>query len=283
MIPLVTASYMQSLGGSPGAAAAAASSAALSAAINVASRACESYCQRSFYGRGWSDDRYDPISRHSLSLRHAPLIQINTVTLFPDGPSPQVFTPASFDIDYRAARLTFQYNRNGTFYSRLFNAGPFGGARADLIAVNYFAGYGFVAPLSAAAATGATSITLTQASGRVPGQKPWAVTPGTYILDSGLSTEETITVSAVAGTALTCSELLYDHAAGAYLSGSLATEDVQMACAIIVGNLLSIGDLSKEQEMVGRLGGYVYTQRKGGALITHEVKELLAPYKEIVV
>lgn len=284
MIPLITGPFMQSLGGAPGAAASAATPAGLAAAITVASRLCESFCQRSFYARRYSAERYNAISQVSLSLRHAPLVQLNLVTLLPDGPSPTIFPASAFDIDGRQARLSFVYNQNASFFSRFFNAGPLSGPRADIFEVDYFCGYGWVTPLAEAAPEGATTLTLAAASGRVSGQGVWALSaPSVLVLDSDLPTEEAVSVTAVAGNTVTCSPTVYAHAAQGWVSGQIVPADAQMACAIAAANLLSMGDTSKEQEMVGRLGGYVYTQRKGGVVMTHEVRELLAPYREIFV
>lgn len=286
MMQIVTPAYCTSAGGAIGSAAAAATTVQLAAAIAAASRMVESICQRSFYPRRRPAEGYDAISRHSLSLKHGPLVQLNSVTLFPDGPSPSVFQASAFDLDFGQARLTFKYGQNGTFYQRLYGAGPFGGRRADIVSVDYFSGYGGLTTLAAPVLAGASSIDLAATRGRSPGQDGWSIAAGSQlVLDSGLATEESAFTQAgyAGGNPVSVSSPLDSHSSGAYVSVVSAPADVEYATALIAGNILNVGDLSKQQEMLGRLGGYVYTQRTGNALVTPEVLAILSPYREIVI
>ena len=280
MIDLITSSYAQQFGG----VAANAPQSVLDAYISVASRRIATWCQRDFYARRYSADRYDAISQHSLSLRYAPLIMLNQVTMFPDGPAPLTFLPAVFDIDYEQSRLTFQYNANGTFYQRMANGGPFASPLKDIVSVDYFAGYGWVTTLTAAISAGSNvPLPLAASYGRLPCQPPWQAAKSSQVmLDSDQETEEVVDVTWAAGQ-LTAVNVLYPHASASYVSGGNVPDDAQFACALLVMNLLNVGDLTKQEEMIGRLGGYTYVQRKlADVIMTPEIIAPLARYQEIV-
>ncbi len=260
--------------------------------ISAATGIIERYCDTHFYARRDAADNYSRRAWPSLSLRHSPLIQLNGITLFPDE-APQTFTASQFDIRYRPARLAFKPTVGGTFWSFPRAAGITAPqTQNDVVSADYFAGYGWVTSLSAAINPGSNvPLPLAATNGITPEQGPWnaLIASNTdprfvqsVVLDSGQSTEETVSVT-VSGNTLAATSIMFAHTLGAFVSGPLPPQEVALACALVCANLTNQPDLTKAGEQVGRLGGYVYTTRKGNLLLTEEIRELLAPFRNVTV
>jgi hypothetical protein len=218
------------------------------------------------------------------------LIQLIQVVFWPDT-NPQYYYPDQFDIRYYEARLAFKpLTPNGSFW---FTQGYWRWATGlDQTRAYYFAGYGWLTTLTAGVSPGFNvPLPLANTSGYTNDQGPWNASqlPSGYqvVLDSDQPNEEVVTV-AWNGTTLVAQQVVYSHSAGAYVSGSLIPDDVQEATAMLVCNMYRGGylsDLTKEQEQVGRLGGYVEQARKttGSRFFTEEIKDILSHYRDVIV
>ncbi len=281
---LITSTYAQSL--SP--ACAAASAPQLAAVITAASQMIETYCGRKFYAARYQDS-YDSTAASSgaLVLRQVPLVQLNSVTLWPDD-ADEVFTAADFDLRYGLGRITFKASAMGSFpWGDSADAAggrwPWPQAGANSIQVDYFAGYGWVTALASPIVAGSNvTIPLANTSGLVPEQGAWNASQATTIvLDDNTENREEISVSWNSSLAALVGSPMLNHAAAASVAGPLAPASVQIAAVIVAGNILSAPDLTKKAEGVGRAVGYQQQLRLGGlgVFLTPEVCTLLAPYR----
>jgi hypothetical protein len=276
---LFTLAYAQSV--SPQVAAADATMA--QALITPVSRMIESFCRGTyFYARRFSADPYDSPGKSYLSLHYAPLIQLNSLTIWPDS-NPTIYQASDFDIVYPTARLNFKPDVNGSFW---WDYGPrrMPISGRNVILADYFAGYGYVTSLSAAVAPGNNVVLpLSENSGFTTSQGPWTVQTGSLLLDSDQATEEEVTVT-VAGGVATAASVANNHASGAFVSGPRATADVQFAAACVLANILASPDLTKKMEGIGRIGGYVSQLRdhERGVYFSPEIAAILSPYRNVV-
>ncbi len=282
---MISASYLNNF---PAAAGATASYVDLLIAGMTA--AIEMETSRSYYARRETADGYPPLSGGRLVLRKAPLIALNSLVISPDV-SPVTFTQSNFDIRYKPGVIAFNATTQGTFFSR-YDWGLGQRGQLNQTVVDYFHGFGWLTTLTAPVAPGANvTLPLAALSGVTPEQGYWSVgNTGSVLLDSGLATEEAVIVTVTAGTygsptAVTASNVQYNHASGGFVSGPLAPASAQLACAIACCNVLNQPDFTKKTEGVGRIGGYVTAIRDcpSGAIFTPEVLRLLGPVADVVV
>ncbi|HTV49518.1 MAG TPA: hypothetical protein VMG59_13850 [Phycisphaerae bacterium] len=254
----------------------------LEALITSLSGMVERFCRRSFHAHRYVES-YDGNAKGTLSLRFAPLVELNSITLYPDGPAPQTYTAASFDILYAQARLNFKPGVNGSFFNRYYPEITLPAVGLNSTLADYFAGYGFVTTLTGDISAGSNIVLpLANNNGYVPDQGPWNIANSwQLLLDAGTQNEEVVQIN-VNSSEVTATNLVNDHSAGAYVCGQLVPADVQLACALLVGNAIHAQDLTKAGEQVGRLGGYVWQGRSGSYLFTPEIKRLLTAYQDAI-
>ncbi len=226
---------------------------------------------------------YDARNSSYLLLRHAPLVQVNTIIMYPDT-DPTTYTASAFDIRYGESRLSFIPGQGETFWGWNGSMEAIPQAGLNVIQADYFAGYGWGTPLTAAITAGSNVVLPMAVSGLTPGQGSWMAAGGTLVLDDGLDTAEEVSVT-VAGGTVTAASVAADHASGAFVSGALVPSPVQMAAAALVGNLLAATDLTKAMEAIGRSVGYWSQVRQdpAGLYMSSEIRRLLGKYRDCVV
>ena len=248
----------------------------LAALISAVSNAVQRYCRRVIVPSQLTEF-YDSPNRPYLMLRQTPVLQLNSVTLFPTGLYPLLCTPDQFDLRPEIGRISFKPQAAQSL------AVPFPWRRGlrclDAISVNYVAGFGFVTTGSAAIAPGSQSVTPTLMAGWTINQS-WAIGVGTtLIIDPGTAVQETVTVSTIAANSFTAA-FAQPHAAGALICGVLIPDDLAFATALAVGNVLNEPDLTKQRESQGKTIGYEYLARMGDLIFTPEIINILDRYQD---
>lgn len=276
MADLITTEYVQSVV----AAAADAPATTLAAIISAVSQRIVQYCRRDFSPNRYME-LYDAPRSGQLLLRQTPVIALNAVTLLPTSNNPMTFTADQFDLRPTVGRVIFRPGAMAWFSAENWPFADLPIAGADAIEVDYVAGFGFMTSALAAIAPGQNTVIVENASGLSQGQ-PWLLQPGGLLtIDAGLITQETVAISAVSGNSFTA---IFDlaHQAGPLL-GAVIPQDVQMAAALMVGNVINQADLTKARESQGRTVGYEYVVRPGDLFLTPEVQNLLMPYRDAMV
>ncbi len=273
---LITTGYAQNI--SPALAAAPASMVA--AVISAVSSRIIQYCRRDFLPNRYVE-LYDAPRSGELILRQTPVLSLNAVTLMPTGPDPLSISVTEFDLRPVVGRVIFRPGMVGMFAPEPWLWGRWPMAGADAIEVDYTAGFGFAMTAAEPIAAGASAVAVDATVGMsVSG--PWQLAAGsTLLVDAGLSSQETVVVTAVTGNSFTATFAMA-HAAGVLL-GSLVPLDVQFATALMVANVINQADLTKARESQGRTVGYEYVVRPGDLLLTPEVQNLLMPWRDPVV
>ncbi len=253
---------------------------ALASLITAASAAVEQFCRQPF-----APDRYielyDAIDQPALIVRHRPILAINSVTLYPTGPNPRVYSGTSFDVRSELGRISFAPNAGDSFYDWYGGAG-FPAWGLDAIQVDYTAGWGFLVAAQAAISPGTAVVPVSALAG-ISQHQSWSIAAGTVLtVDPGLPSAETVTVQAAQNGSLTA-VFAQAHGANCLITGLLAPADVQLATALAVGNLINQSDLTKLRESQGKTVGYEYVTRPGDLIITPEIRHLLLPWQDVIV
>ncbi len=226
-------------------------------------------------------------------LRQTPILGINSLTLFPDTSNPIVITADQLDLRPQVGRISIKPEVAAGFSDFPWIGGGLLGTRGmgfsvwplNAIQVDYNAGYGFLTQSSGPIAAGNSTVTPTAMTGQTPADDltPWAIAPGTVLtLDAGNADSETATVLTASATAFTGS-FANAHQAGCQILGWQIPDDLQLACALLAGNLINQPDLTKQRESMGKTVGYEYVVRGGDLLFTSEILNLLTRYQDIVV
>ena len=268
--------------------------ATLTVLISAASRTVQRYCRRNFVPNRYIE-RYDATELPYLMLRQTPVLGLNSVTLFPDGSNPTIFTPDQFALRPEVGRISIKPEVVATFsafpwpgyggFGTTWGAAGFWCGPLNAIQVNYNAGYGFLTQSPSAIPAGATTVTPTLMSRQSidPDWGNWAVVAGANLLvDAGTSAAETVTVISTTATNFSAT-FANTHSADCQLIGSLIPDDIQLACALIAGNLVNQPDLTKQRESLGKTVGYEYVIRPGDLLFTPEILAILNRYRDSLV
>ncbi len=285
MVNIVTADYVSSVVAGAGNI----SSAALSNLIAAASAMAQNYCRRQLVPNRWVE-KYDAPSTGYLMLRQTPVLALNLVTLYPQSASPLTYNANQFDLQAGTGRISLLPDSTTAFPDFYFMGtqvdGGFPGLGRGIIQVDYTAGLGFLTTATASIAPGIQTVPLSATSG-LAGEGNllglWQISVGTALtVDPGLLTQETITVTGVSATTITAL-FSQPHAGQAQLVGTLIPADLQLAVALIVGNLINQPDLTKSRESLGRTVGYEYFVRPGDLVLTPEIKAILGRYRDVLV
>lgn len=285
MVNLVTADYVSSVVASAGNV----NSGTLANLIAAASVVAQNYCRRELAPNRWVE-KYDASSVGYLMLRQTPVLALNLVTLFPQSASPVTYNADQFDVQAGTGRISLLTDATAGFPDfwalGAMAEGGFAGIGRGRTEVDYTAGFGFLTTAGAAIAAGLQTVPVSAISG-MAGEgnllQPWQIAAGTTLMvDPGLATQESVTVTGVAGNTLSAT-FLQPHANQAQLVGALIPADVQLGVALLVGNLINQADLTKSRESLGRTVGYEYFVRPGDLVMTAEIKALLGRYRDVVV
>jgi hypothetical protein len=253
--------------------------AALAAIISAVSDAIGHYCRRNFIPNAYTE-LYDSPSRPYLMLRQTPVLRLDSVTLFPTGLYPLVCTADQFDLRPRIGRISFKPQAAQCL------AVPFpwrqGFRRLDAVEVQYIAGFGFITTGSQPILPGVQTVTPAAMTG-INIDTPWAIDTDTQlIIDPGAAVQETVTVSEALSGSFTAT-FAQPHAAGAAICGVMIPDDIALAAALAVGNVLNEPDLTKQRESQGKTIGYEYLARMGDLIFTTEISNILNRYRDPVV
>ena len=277
MADLVTAAYVTSV--TP--AASGADSTMLASLISAVSQAVERYCRRSFTPARYQE-YHDAGAMPFLMLRRTPVLALNAVTFFPTGPNPINYAADQFDLRPEIGRLSFRPELTANFPGGYAQRAGFAYAGLNAILVDYNAGFGFLTTASAAIAAGPASVTPQAMSGLFDGQ-PWTITPSMDLtIDPDQDSQEIISVISTTATGF-AAVFVNAHAAGCQISSSLIPQDIQLAAALAIGNVLNQPDLSKQRESQGKTVGYEYVARAGDLIFTPEIKAILDRYRDVLV
>ncbi len=273
---LITTTFAQGI--CPGIAAAPAG--LVAAAISAVSARIIQFCRRDFLPNRYIE-LYDAPRSGALILRQTPVLALNTITLLPTSTTPLPFSADQFDLRPQVGRVIF---RPGAMVWFSVENWPWAGlpiAGLDAIEADYVAGFGFMTnPLSEIAA-GTSTVTVDATSG-VSFSQAWQLAAGnTLVVDAGETTQETVQITAVGSDNFTATFALA-HSIGPLL-GSAIPPDVQLAAALMVGNIVNQADLTKQRESQGRTVGYEYVVRPGDLFLTPELRSLLTPYRDTLV
>ena len=273
---LISSEYAQSVS----AAVANAPAAMTAAAISAVSRRIVQYCRRDFIPNRYLE-LYDAPRSGQLMLRQTPVMALNSVTLMPTSTTPMTFSPDQFDLRPAVGRVIFRPGAMAWFSVENWPFADLPIAGADAIEVDYIAGFGYLISVPGAIAAGVNTINTGSISGLSQGQS-WSLQPGELLtVDAGISTQETVAITAVSSTGFTATFAMA-HSAGPLL-GAMIPLDVQLAAALMVGNVINQADLTKARESQGRTVGYEYVVRPGDLFLTPEVANLLMPYRDALV
>ncbi len=257
------------------------SDALLTTLVSAASAAVEKYCRQPF-AVGRYVELYDASTQPWLMLRHAPVVQLNSVTVYPEQPNVLLYTPDNFDVRPQLGRVAFKPAVPGAFFTEYAAAMTFPGWGVDVTQVDYYAGYGFLTTSVGAIAAGPATVTPALTTGYANGQ-PWQIGVGSVlIIDSATAAEEVVTVTVVAPGTFTAT-FANNHAAGCALCGMAVPNDVQLATGLLTANIYNQPDLTKLRESMGKTIGYEYAVRPGTLFFTPEILALLNPYRDVVV
>ena len=285
MVNLVTADYVNSVVAGTGNI----SSTMLANLIAAASAMAQTYCRRQFVPNRWVE-KYDASPVGYLMLRQTPVLALNLVTLYPQSAGPLTCTANQFDIQAGTGRISLLPDSAAGFPDFWFP-----GAMADdglvslgrgIMQVDYTAGLGFLTTTTAPMTPGFQTVPLS-ATGGMAGEgnllQPWQISAGTtLVVDPGLVTQESITVTSVSATTISAT-FLQPHAGQAQCVGTLIPTDLQLGVALMVGNLMNQADLTKSRESLGRTMGYEYFVRPGDLVLTPEIKAILGRYRDVLV
>ena len=252
--------------------------------ISAASQTVQRYCRRSFIPNRYVE-LYDRPHTPYLMLRRTPVLALNSVTLFPTWPSPIVIPIDQIDLRPELGRICLKPQVDFPPFAAAFmleNSADLCSATRDVIQVDYTAGFGFLTTAAQVIAAGAGAAVPVAMNGWSQNQ-PWAIATGSaLIIDPGTPNQEALTISAVTNNSFAAS-FVFPHESVTPIAGIIIPSDVQLAVALIVGNLLNQPDLTKQRESQGKTIGYEYTVRAGDLLLTPEIKTLLNPYRDTVV
>lgn len=251
----------------------------LAALISAVSDAIERYCRREFVPTRLIE-LYDSPDQPYLMLRQTPVLALNSVTLFPTGLNPIIYTAGQFALRPQVGRISFRPYAAGMPEISFPCGLTF--RRLNAVEVDYIAGFGFTTDSAAAIPAGAQIVTPAAMIGLSINQ-PWAISAGTMlVVDPGSAVQETVTVSAVTADTFTAL-FTQPHAAGTVICGVLIPDDIALAAALAVGNVLNAPDLTKQRESQGKTIGYEYLARVGDLMFTAEILNILNRYRDSVV
>ncbi len=275
MADLITSAYCASVVASSGNA----NAATLAAIISAVSDSVTRYCRRSFIPARFVE-LYDSSNQRFLMLRQTPVLLLNSVTLFPTGLNPISYTPDQFDLRPQVGRISFKPQATATLEMPFPYS--FGYRRLNAIEVDYIAGCGFTTTTASAIVPGIQNVTPAAISG-VNNNQPWTISAGaTLVVDPGAAAEETVSVSAVTTNTFTAA-FTQAHSVGAIICGVVIPDDIALATALAVGNVLNQSDLTKQRESQGKTIGYEYLVRPGNLIFTMEILNILNNYRDSVV
>ena len=249
----------------------------LAALITAASDYARQFCRRDLSPRQY-DELYDGSGRGFLVLRNAPLIALDTVTCGPSTSNPQSFAGDSFDMTPGQALISFKPTETADYFygysvSLQFPVG------VAAVRAQYAAGFGYRTSVAAAISAGNQTVTPAAMSGYTNG--PWSINSGdTLVIDSGLATEETVTVTATSSTTFTAT-FAKAHAAGAYVLGTVLPADLQFAVAQIVANMYRRPDSTLQSETLGK-HSWELRRKMDDVVLTPEVRATLARYRDVM-
>lgn len=264
----------------------------LASGLSAASSMIRRFCRQNFIPTRYIE-LHDATGELFLMLRQTPILGINSLTLFPDTSNPIVILADQLDIRPQVGRISIKPEVAAGFSGFPWIGGGLLGTRGmgfsvwplNAIQVDYNAGYGFLTQSSTAVAAGNSTVTPPAMTGPTPADDltPWTIAPGTILtLDAGNANAESVTVLTASPTAFTAS-FANAHGAGCQILGWQIPDDLQLACALLVGNLVNQPDLTKQRESMGKTVGYEYVVRSGDLLFTPEILNLLSRYRDIVV
>ena len=250
----------------------------LSNAITRASSWVDQYCNQVIGATTDTEQQRVRIRPDGTIRLHPKYFPVVALTSFSYGWNPNELTTATDcsmawleeqEIIFPYANLSTSYSSQGPL-----SFGTPGSSRAEtFVRYSYINGYANTA-LASNAAAGATSITVTNGEGIVPGQ-------GLKIFD-GASTENIVVASTYTFGSTTVplvSGLLYAHTAPASVSALPAA--VKEATILVTSAYLKIrGDASMVMGVTNRPGQQIDGSQKVGSDIAH-AQELLKPFRRI--
>ncbi len=251
----------------------------LAAIISAVSVSVTRYCQRDFIPTRLVE-LYDSPNQPFLMLRQTPILALNSVTLFPTGADPIICSAEQFDLRPQVGRISYKPQAAGLLELPFLRG--FGFRRINAIEVDYIAGFGFTTSSLAGFPSGVQNVTPA-AMNAVSINEPWAITVGAMlVMDPGTAVEETVTVSAVSADSFSAT-FTQAHDANAVICGVMIPDDIALATALAVGNVLNAPDLTKQRESQGKTIGYEYLVRMGDLIFTTEILNILNRYRDSVV